>query len=202
MWAGAQARAASQSLLRVATLVVAGLGAVASASCGTSGAGTSAGRPSSTTSQVGATASFRGVGTLSLESSVPFPAVRMHASGTPDDYLLSARVAAQSSRSCFSSGGWRERVPAAGGGTTTLDLTRPDRRKCWRRSWRNVPASCSASPASVVRPLPCRRRGERRSRCRRHSSWRSPPRSRRHLCATAPAEPPGGPPKRRAVRCA
>ena len=93
------------------------------AGCGTSHTAHFDSAPSTNLPSV-ATA-FRGVGTLSLASPVPFPVIRSLVHGNINDYVLTSRATGQLSRTCFSSGGWRQRVPAAGGGTTTLDLTSP-----------------------------------------------------------------------------
>jgi hypothetical protein len=91
--------------------------------CGTSRAANSHGAPNTTLPSVAT--SFRGGGTLTLESPVPFPVVRSAVHGNVNDYVLTGRATGQVERTCFSSGGWRQQVPAAGGGTTTLDLTSP-----------------------------------------------------------------------------
>jgi hypothetical protein len=112
---------------RTALYAVGGVILAVATACGTGATGTSA-RSSSVTPRRGVATPFRGVGRLSLASPL-LPAVRMEASGTTDSYLLTERAAGQRSRDCFLSGGWRERVAAAGGGTTTLDLTTPELRK-------------------------------------------------------------------------
>jgi hypothetical protein len=93
------------------------------AGCGTSHLAHSDSAPS--TSLPSVSTAFRGVGTLSLESPVSFPVIRSLVYGNIHDYVLTSRATGQSSRTCFSSGGWRQQVPAADGGTTTLDLTSP-----------------------------------------------------------------------------
>ncbi|HEY3764783.1 MAG TPA: hypothetical protein VGL44_06460 [Gaiellales bacterium] len=99
--------------------------AVIAAACVAAGCGGShAGGPQGS-SDIGAfpaTMSFRATSALSL---APLPEVRSMVEGNLDDYNVTTRAIGLTSRTCFSSGGWRERVPAAGGGTTTLDLTDP-----------------------------------------------------------------------------
>jgi hypothetical protein len=106
-------------------VAVAALCFVAGACSTSSSAGTSGSTPVPRHSPTPVTTSFRGHGTLSLKSPVPFPVIRSVMYGASDAYVLTSGATGQTTRSCFSSGGWKQRVPAAGGGTTTLDLTSP-----------------------------------------------------------------------------
>ncbi len=93
------------------------------AGCSTSHAANSESAPNTTLPSVAT--SFRGSGTLSFVTPVPFVVVRSAVYGNINDYVLTSHATGQVTRTCFSSGGWRQQVPAAGGGTTTQDLTDP-----------------------------------------------------------------------------
>lgn len=93
------------------------------AGCGTSHAANSHSAPNTTLPSVAT--SFRGGSTFSLVTPVPVIVVRSKVYGNINDYVLTSRATGQLTETCFSSGGWRQQVSAAGGGTTTLDLTDP-----------------------------------------------------------------------------
>jgi hypothetical protein len=117
----------TSALSRRAAAVCAALVAVASG-CGGSHGASFAGSspPQPTRGPAFATRSFRAVATMALVSPVRLPVPRAYASGNAETYTLTTRApSAPVSRTCFSGAGWTWHVPAAGGGTTALDLTDP-----------------------------------------------------------------------------
>jgi hypothetical protein len=117
---------------------------VATTACGASDTASSLGASSQGQSSHGNPDAFRGAGTLSMLSSAGFPTLHLQALGTSDRYLLTSRGAGQHSRSCYSSGGWKQRVRAFGGGTTELDLTRSDQ-------YRSIAPFLAENPGVAIR---------------------------------------------------
>jgi hypothetical protein len=115
------------ALSRRAAAVSAPLLAVAAGCGGSHGASSAGSSPPATVHPVAfVTRSFRAVATTALVSTVRLPVPRAFASGNAETYTLTTHApSAPVSRTCFSSGGWTWHVPAAGGGTTALDLTDP-----------------------------------------------------------------------------
>jgi hypothetical protein len=129
---------------RLALAVAMGAIVVATTACGGSDTGDSRDAAPSGSSSNANPVAFRGEGTLSMLSSAGFPTLHMQALGTSDGYLLTSRGAGQRSRSCYSSGGWQQRVRAFGGGTTELDLTRSDQ-------YRAIAPFLAENPAIAIR---------------------------------------------------
>ncbi len=99
--------------------------AVMAAACLAAGCGGSHSGATEGSSDIGAfpaTMSFRAT---SVSSLAPFIRVQAVVYGNSDDYIATSHANGQTERTCFSADGWKQRVPAAGGGTTTLDLTDP-----------------------------------------------------------------------------